>query len=108
LYDAYPVVVWLGSCRNYTDGHDEVECPADAGIASSGKVEVDTIARFDHLGVHVADRVRTRDWYVETLGLEVEFELPDAGVTAMRDAADFTIFPPRLRTWFRSARCTSG
>jgi catechol 2,3-dioxygenase-like lactoylglutathione lyase family enzyme len=50
------------------------------------------MTKLDHLGVQVADRNTARDWYVETLGLEVEFELPDAGVTALRDEADFTIF----------------
>ena len=50
------------------------------------------MAKLDHLGLQVADRNKARDWYVEMLGLEVEFELPDAGVTAVRDEAGFTIF----------------
>lgn len=47
--------------------------------------------KLDHLGLQVADRKRASDWYVSTLGLEIEFELPDASVTAVRDDADFTI-----------------
>jgi len=30
--------------------------------------------RFDHVGINVADLPAMRDWYVEALGLEVEFE----------------------------------
>jgi catechol 2,3-dioxygenase-like lactoylglutathione lyase family enzyme len=50
------------------------------------------MAKLDHLGVHVADRRRAAEWYLDTLGLEVEFVLTEAGVTAVRDEADFTIF----------------
>jgi catechol 2,3-dioxygenase-like lactoylglutathione lyase family enzyme len=50
------------------------------------------MAKLDHLGLPVADRKRAADWYVGILGLEVEFDIPDAGVTAVRDEADFTIF----------------
>jgi catechol 2,3-dioxygenase-like lactoylglutathione lyase family enzyme len=47
--------------------------------------------KLNHLGLRVSDRKRASDWYVSTLGLEVEFDLPDAGVTAVRDDADFTL-----------------
>ena len=30
--------------------------------------------RFDHVGINVADLPAMRDWYVDALGLEVEFE----------------------------------
>jgi catechol 2,3-dioxygenase-like lactoylglutathione lyase family enzyme len=50
------------------------------------------MARLDHLGLQVAERTRSTRWFVETLGLEIEFELPEAGVTALRDDADLTIF----------------
>lgn len=33
--------------------------------------------KFDHLRIHVTDLVRSRAWYVTTLGLKVEFEVPD-------------------------------
>jgi len=48
--------------------------------------------RLDHLSIVVADFERSRDWYRDTLGLEVEFEIPDRRVAAMRDDADLTLF----------------
>jgi catechol 2,3-dioxygenase-like lactoylglutathione lyase family enzyme len=50
------------------------------------------MAKLDHLGLQVADRTRSARWFVETLGLEIEFEIPEAGVTALRDDADLAIF----------------
>jgi predicted enzyme related to lactoylglutathione lyase len=50
------------------------------------------MVRFDHLAISVRDRAVARDWYVATIGLEVEFEIDAAGVTAVRDDHDFTIF----------------
>jgi catechol 2,3-dioxygenase-like lactoylglutathione lyase family enzyme len=50
------------------------------------------MAKLDHLGLQVADRSRSTRWFVETLGLEVEFEIPEAGVTALRDDAELAIF----------------
>jgi predicted enzyme related to lactoylglutathione lyase len=50
------------------------------------------VVRFDHLAIHVRDRAAARDWYVSVLGLAVEFEVDDAGVTAVHDDHDFTIF----------------
>ena len=32
--------------------------------------------KFDHLNIPVTDLARSRDWYVRTLGLKVEFEVP--------------------------------
>lgn len=47
------------------------------------------MARLDHLGLSVTDLATTRDWYVATLGLEVEF---DAGQAAgLKDQGDFTL-----------------
>jgi len=50
------------------------------------------VGLLNHLTLFVRDRVRATDWYVEMLGLEVEFELPESGTTAVRDPGDFTIF----------------
>ena len=33
--------------------------------------------KLDHLSIPVTNAPRSRDWYVETLGLKVEFELPE-------------------------------
>ena len=48
--------------------------------------------KFDHLRVPVTDVARSRDWYVRTLGLKVEFEIPDRQTAALQDTDDFTIF----------------
>ena len=43
--------------------------------------------RFDHLRVPVTDLARSRRWYVETLGLTVEFEVPDRQTVALQDSS---------------------
>jgi len=48
--------------------------------------------KFDHLALLVADWKASRDWYVATLGMTVEFEIPDRLTVAVRDQFDFTIF----------------
>ncbi len=48
--------------------------------------------KFDHLALPVADWQASRDWYVATLGMSVEFEIPDRLTAAVRDQFDFTIF----------------
>ena len=68
--------------------------------------------RFDHLRIPVTDLARSRRWYVETLGLKVEFELPDRQTVALEDGGDFTIFlqavpspvePNGCALWFQVA-----
>ena len=48
--------------------------------------------RLDHLSLPVRDWQKSRDWYREHLGFELEFEIPDRKTAAMRDDADLTIF----------------
>jgi predicted enzyme related to lactoylglutathione lyase len=48
--------------------------------------------KFDHLAIPVADCVKSRDWYVTTLGLKVEIELTDRGAIAVQDSDGFSIF----------------
>ena len=48
--------------------------------------------RLDHLSLPVRDWRKSRDWYKNHLGFEVEFEIPDRKTAAMRDDADLTIF----------------
>lgn len=48
--------------------------------------------RLDHLSLPVRDWRKSRDWYKDHLGFEVEFEIPDRKTAAMRDDADLTIF----------------
>src|SRR5580704_523563 len=50
------------------------------------------MVRLDHLSLPVADWRKSRDWYKEHLGFEVEFEIPDRNTAAMRDDADLTVF----------------
>jgi catechol 2,3-dioxygenase-like lactoylglutathione lyase family enzyme len=48
--------------------------------------------KFDHLAIPVTDVVRSRAWYIDTLGLKVEFEMPERQTVALQDTDDFTIF----------------
>jgi len=48
--------------------------------------------RLDHLSLPVRDWQKSRDWYRDHLGFEVEFEIPDRKTAAMRDDADLTVF----------------
>src|ERR1700688_884325 len=48
--------------------------------------------KFDHLSIPVTDEIRSRDWYVSTLGLKVEFEVPEQRSVALQDSDGFAIF----------------
>jgi catechol 2,3-dioxygenase-like lactoylglutathione lyase family enzyme len=48
--------------------------------------------KFDHLAMPVSDVARSRAWYVDTLGLKIEFEVPDRRTVALQDTDGFTIF----------------
>jgi catechol 2,3-dioxygenase-like lactoylglutathione lyase family enzyme len=48
--------------------------------------------KLDHLTMPVSDWTASRDWYVNTLGLAVEFEIPEAKTVAVQDEDDFTVF----------------
>jgi len=48
--------------------------------------------RLDHLSLPVRDWQKSRDWYRDHLGFEVEFEIRDRQTAAMRDDADLAIF----------------
>jgi catechol 2,3-dioxygenase-like lactoylglutathione lyase family enzyme len=48
--------------------------------------------RLDHLSLPVRDWRKSRDWYRDHLGFEVEFEIPERKTAALRDDADLTIF----------------
>jgi catechol 2,3-dioxygenase-like lactoylglutathione lyase family enzyme len=68
--------------------------------------------KFDHLAIPVSDLPRSRDWYVATLGLKVEFEVPDRHSVALNDSEGFAIFlhevstpivPSGCALWFQVA-----
>jgi predicted enzyme related to lactoylglutathione lyase len=48
--------------------------------------------KLDHLTIPVTDRKRSAAWYVDVLGLKVEFEVPARNATALIDDGGFTIF----------------
>lgn len=48
--------------------------------------------KFDHLRIPVSDLARSREWYVTTLGLTLEFEVPDQRSVALNDSEGFAIF----------------
>lgn len=50
------------------------------------------MVRLDHISLPVRDWEKSRDWYREYLGFEIEFEIPQAKTAAMRDSADLTVF----------------
>ena len=64
--------------------------------------------KFDHLNLPVSDLERSRDWWVSTLGLTIEFEVPDARTVALNDSEGFAIFlqekpdaVARVALWFQ-------
>jgi hypothetical protein len=48
--------------------------------------------KFDHLNLPVGDLDRSRDWWVSTLGLKVEFEIAERRAVALQDGEGFAIF----------------
>jgi len=52
--------------------------------------------KFDHLTLPVTDWRRSRDWYIERLGMKLEFEVPERQTAALQDEHDFTIFVQQM------------
>ncbi len=50
------------------------------------------MVRLDHIALAVRDWERSRDWYRDQLGFEVELEIPERKTAAMKDSADLTLF----------------
>ena len=48
--------------------------------------------KFDHLNLPVSNLDRSRDWYVSTLGLKVEFEIAASRTVSLQDGEGFAIF----------------
>lgn len=63
------------------------------------------MVKFDHLRIPVTDLTRSRDWYIRTLGLMVEFEVPDRQTVALQDTEGFTIFLQEVRTAVAPNQC---
>ena len=61
--------------------------------------------KLDHLRIPVSSLARSRAWYTETLGLEVELEVLDRQTVALRDGEDFTVFLQEVRDPLRPNGC---
>jgi len=68
--------------------------------------------KVDHLSIPVSNVDRSRAWYVATLGLKVEFEVPERRSVALQDSDGFAIFlqeipsavdPNGCALWFQVA-----
>jgi catechol 2,3-dioxygenase-like lactoylglutathione lyase family enzyme len=65
--------------------------------------------KFDHLNLPVSNLDRSRDWYIATLGLKVEFEIAASRTVALQDGEGFAIFlqeragvaPNGIALWFQ-------
>ena len=65
--------------------------------------------KLDHLNLPVSNLERSRDWWVGSLGLKVEFEVPDTRTVALNDGEGFAIFlqekpnvvPNGIALWFQ-------
>ncbi len=65
--------------------------------------------KFGHLNIPVSDLGCSRGWYISTLGLKVEFEVPDRRTVALQDGDGFAIFlqergdvvPNGIALWFQ-------
>jgi len=50
------------------------------------------MVKLDHLTIRVRDLELSRRWYVEHLGLRVEFDVPDRRTVALQDDSELTLF----------------
>jgi predicted enzyme related to lactoylglutathione lyase len=48
--------------------------------------------KLDHLTIAVSDCDKSREWYMKTLGLKLEFDIPERRTAAVQDEFDFTLF----------------
>jgi catechol 2,3-dioxygenase-like lactoylglutathione lyase family enzyme len=48
--------------------------------------------KLDHLALPVTNLERSRDWYIATLGLKVEFAIPERRAVALQDSEGFALF----------------
>ena len=62
-----------------------------SGVSPLEEQEI-ALVKFDHMTIPVSNWIASRDWYVNVLGLKVEFEVPDRLTVAVQDQFDFTIF----------------
>ena len=68
------------------------------------------MARLDHAKLAVKDWRASRDWYVQNLGLKLEFEAPEGGlaelgVAALQDDAGLTLFVEQVPGKIAKCEC---
>lgn len=61
------------------------------------------MVKLDHLAITVRDYRAARDWYVDNLGLRVEFEVVDQRTVALQDDGGLTLFLAEERNGVRPA-----
>jgi catechol 2,3-dioxygenase-like lactoylglutathione lyase family enzyme len=62
--------------------------------------------RLNHLALVVSDYGRARDWYTQTLGLKVEFEIAERNTVALQDDSGLTLFLSQPDEGATVATCT--
>ena len=62
--------------------------------------------RPNHLALVVGNYGRSRDWYTQNLGLEVEFEIPERKTVALQDDGGLTLFLSEPAVGAVGATCT--
>jgi len=60
--------------------------------------------KFDHLRIPVTDLARSRDWYIRTLGLKIEFEVPDRQTVKLETSIPRSRTGPRGESSLPTAR----
>ena len=50
------------------------------------------MVQLDHLTIYVSNLARSRAWYVATLALKVEFEIPPIKGVSLQDSSGFSLF----------------
>jgi catechol 2,3-dioxygenase-like lactoylglutathione lyase family enzyme len=63
------------------------------------------MVKLDHIRIAVNDYRASRDWYVDHLGLKVEFEVARRGVTALRDDSEVTLLLEQNRREVQTRSC---
>jgi uncharacterized glyoxalase superfamily protein PhnB len=63
------------------------------------------MVKLDHLTLSVRDCTVARDWYVNNLGLSIEFEIADRLVAAVQDSDGFTPFLEQSSSLIPNAGC---
>ena len=61
------------------------------GARAGRRPRSQAILKLDHLTIVVSDWRKSRDWYINTLDLELDFEIPEDCTAGLKDDAGFTL-----------------